>query len=130
MARYAGLMPRFASTRPNAQSAICAPPVNQSSVHEKTKHPGRARLEAGAHHHRHQLGLVLLALPDRVDAELGEDERLVLGDVLQPAEIAAEGLLAVQVDVERDEVEELRQVEVLGGREVGVAHQRARGFAA
>ena len=39
MARYEGLMPRFASTRPNAQSAICAPPVNQSSVHEKTKHP-------------------------------------------------------------------------------------------
>ena len=80
--------------------------------------------------HDEELGLALLALADRVDAELGEHQRLVLGEVLQPREVAAEVGLAVQVDVEGDEVEEVGEVEVLGRREVGVADQRARAPAA
>ena len=85
---------------------------------------GHARLEAGADHPGEQLGLPVGALAQRVDAELGQHERLVLGDVLEPREVAAEVDLAVEVDVEGDEVDEVGHVEVLGGRKVGVAHQR------
>jgi hypothetical protein len=38
-AARAGFGHRSAVTSPKAQSAICEPPVNQSSVHEKTNEP-------------------------------------------------------------------------------------------
>ena len=42
---------------------------------------------------------------DAVGARLGEQQRLVAGDVLQPGEVRAQVGLAVQVDVERADVE-------------------------
>ena len=56
---------------------------------------------------------------DAVGARFGEQQRLLPGDVLQPREVGAQLRLAVQVDVERADVEE-RQVEKLGRRKVDV----------
>ena len=45
---------------------------------------------------------------------------------MQAGKVATEIGLAVQVDVEGQEVDELPDVEVLGRREVGIAHERGR----
>ena len=110
---------------PNAQSVIGCPPVCQSSVQEKTNAPASPISRASAQVAGQELGLLQLAVPQRVHAQLAEHERLVADEVLQPEQVAAERLAVVQVDVERGEVEE-RQVEVLGRREVGVGDQPVR----
>ena len=61
-------------------------------------------------------GLSVFAFANRVGARLGEQQRLVAGDVLQPRQVGAQLGLVVQVDVERAHVEE-REVEELGRRE-------------
>jgi hypothetical protein len=58
----------------------------------------------------------------RVHAEFSQHERRVSHDVLQPQQVAVKGLQIVEVDVERGKVEK-REIEVFGGREVGVGHE-------
>ena len=67
-------------------------------------------------------GLARFAFADAVGARLGEQQRLVAGDVLQAREIGAQLGLAVQVDVERADVEE-REIEKLGRRKIDVGEQ-------
>ena len=69
-------------------------------------------------------GLLLLAVATAVEAELGHHQRAIVGQVLQPREIALELLAALEVDVEGEEVE-ARQPQVLGRGEVDVGDQRA-----
>ncbi len=69
-------------------------------------------------------GLLLLAVAATVEAELGHQQRAIVGQVLQPREVALEQLAPLQVDVERQEVK-ARQPQVLGGWEVDVGDQRA-----
>jgi hypothetical protein len=67
--------------------------------------------------------LGLLPLADGVDAELGEHEGAGAGQVLQTGEVAAQGDLVVQVDVETGEIQEV-ELQVLRGGEVGVGDER------
>ena len=62
------------------------------------------------------------AVPDAVRARLGEQQRLVTGDVLKAREIRAQFGLAVQVHVERADVEE-REIEKFGRWKVDVRKQ-------
>ena len=70
-------------------------------------------------------GLALLAFADAVGARFGQQQRLVTGDVLQTREVRAQLALAVEIDVERADVEE-REIEEFGGREVHVGEQAFR----
>ena len=81
-----------------------------------------ALFERRAQVHRGQPRLALFAFADAVDARFRQQQRLLSGNVLQPRQIGAQVLLAVQVDVERADVEE-RQVEEFGRREVHVGEQ-------
>ena len=65
------------------------------------------------------------AFADAVGAGFGEQQRLLAGDVLKPRQIRAQLRFAVQVDVERADVEE-RQIEEFGRRKVDVGEQRVR----
>ena len=87
--------------------------------------PRRAHLERGPDLPRQDRRLLLSALAHRVDAELREDDRAAPRERVQPIEVAAEIRLAVQVDVEGEKVGELG-LEILRGRKIGVAHERAR----
>ncbi len=86
---------------------------------------GGTFLEGGADVHRGDLGLARHALSDAVGARLGEQERLLPGDVLQPGEIRAQLRFAMQVDIEGADVQE-RQVEKFGRREVHIREQCIR----
>src|SRR6185437_12285718 len=68
--------------------------------------------------------LPLLALAHRIDAELGENERAIDGEVVQPRDVAAKGVLVMQIDVEAEEIGEVDR-QILGGWEVGIADERA-----
>ena len=81
-----------------------------------------AFFEGGAQVHRGEPRLALFAFADAVDARFRQQQRLLSGDVLQPCQIGAQILLAVQVDVERADIEE-RQVEEFSRREVHVGEQ-------
>ena len=59
------------------------------------------------------LGLLLFRVANRVHAELTHDERLVLGEVLETSQVAFKILPAVQVDIEGQEIDILRQ-KILG----------------
>ena len=86
---------------------------------------GDAHIEGGADLPGQDLRLRVLALAEGIDAELGQHQRPIDGKVLQPGEIAAERALVVQIDVEAEEVGEVDR-EVLGRREVRIAHKPAR----
>ena len=55
------------------------------------------------------LGLLLFGVANRVHPEFAKDERLVIGEVLQAREVAVEIVLAVEIDIESDEVAVLRE---------------------
>ena len=69
--------------------------------------------------------LLLLALAERIDAELGQHQRLVDGDIVQPRDVSAEGGLVVQIDVEADEIGEIDR-QIFGRWIIGVADERLR----
>ena len=69
-------------------------------------------------------GLLLFGVADGIHAEFAENERLVVGEVLQAGEVAVKILLAVEVDIESDEVAVLRE-EVFGR---GVARVGKKGL--
>ena len=96
-----------------------APPL----VGPRVRHDAaRAFFERGADVHRRDLGLSRFAFADRIGACLGEEQRFVSRDVLQPRQVRAQLRLAVQVHVESTEIEE-RQVEKLRRRKVHVGEQ-------
>ncbi len=72
--------------------------------------------------HRRDVRLTFLALADAVGAGLGEQQRLVSGNVLQPREVRAQLGLAVQIHVEGEDVEE-REIEEFRRRKVDVREQ-------
>src|SRR5207248_1911575 len=65
----------------------------------------------GAHLPGQNVRLLLLAVTHRVDAELGQYQRLVDREIVQPGDVAAERGLLVQIYVEAEEIGEIdRQV--------------------
>src|ERR1700687_5086890 len=121
----AGLRRRSRSTRPTAQFAMSQPPGAPLVGKRKHPRPRHAHLERGAPLPRQGRGLHDLPLAERVDAELGQDQRPVAGQAVQARQVPAELGLRMQIDVEGQEVGEVG-LEVLGGGEVGVAHQGGR----
>ena len=105
--------------RPVVDRMTAAPPFVGPGERDRA---ARAFLERRADVHRGDRGLARFALANAVGARLGEQQRLVAGDVLQPREVRAQLGLAMQVDVERADVEE-RQIEELGRRKVDVREQ-------
>ena len=87
--------------------------------------PGAARRKGQANLPVQRRRLALLAVAAAVEADLGDDERKVVGDVLKPRQVGVEGLRSLEVDVEARQVEE-RQVQVLGRGEVDVGDQSLR----
>src|SRR5687768_179810 len=79
----------------------------------------RAFFERRADLHRSERRLSIFSFPNAVGPRLGDEQRLVTGNVLKAGQIRAQLVLAMQVDVEGADVEE-RQVQELGGREVHV----------
>src|SRR5262249_45933272 len=86
---------------------------------------GQAYQRGRAHVAGEEAGLLRFAVPERVHAELAEDERLVADQVLQAEQVTAERLGVVEVDVEGDEVQE-GDVQVLRGRVAGVGDEALR----
>ncbi len=88
----------------------------------------RARQPA-AHHAvdmpREHVRLLLLGMANRVHAEFAEHERLVVREILQAQQVLLEVALVVQVNVEGEEVDVLRQ-QVLGRRITRVGIKRTR----
>src|ERR1700685_4485325 len=68
---------------------------------------------------------MLLALANRVHAGFAEHQRQLARLSHQMSEVAAEVLLAMQIDVERNEIEKT-QIEIFRRRIVRVSEQRAR----
>src|SRR5262249_44293264 len=84
-----------------------------------------ALFERRADVHRGDRRLAVLAFADAVGARFGEQHRLLTGDVLQPRQIRAQLRLAMEIQVERADVEE-RQVEKLCRWEVDVGEKAVR----
>ncbi len=119
------LRPPFAvdeSERPILDRVPSAPPLVGPGKRDRA---ARAFLERRADVHRRDLGLTGFAFANRVGAGFSKQQRLVARDVLQAREIRAQLWLAVQVHVERADVEE-REVEEFGRREVDVREERLR----
>ncbi len=77
--------------------------------------------------HREQLRLLGLAVADRIDAVLAQQERLLVGLVLEPLQVGAELVAAMQVHVHRVEVHGER-AQILGWREARERDERAGVF--
>src|SRR2546423_12489782 len=74
-------------------------------------------------------GLLILGVANRVHPEFAEDERTILGEILQAQEVTLECVLVVQVNIEAGEVAVLRE-EKLSRRITGVGIEDVRiGFA-
>ena len=63
------------------------------------------------------------AVASAVEADLGDQQRAVAGDVVEPGEIRLHRLVRFEVDVEADQIEK-RQLEVFGRRVVDVGDER------
>src|SRR5262249_34219807 len=57
--------------------------------------------------------LFMQAMPTAVESDLGQQQRSLAGKVLKACQVRVEQLRRLEVDIERDEVQE-RQVEVFG----------------
>ncbi len=105
--------------RPVLDVESAAPPlVGPGECHR----PAGALGERRTNVHRGDGGLPVEPFANAVGAGLGQEQRFVSGDVLQPREIGAQLRLAVQVHVERADVEE-RQVEKFSRRKVDVREE-------
>ena len=103
-------------------------PAREPLVRER-KHarPGQTAAEDLVEVHGDQLGLLLVAVSDRVDAVLAQDQRSLVCLVRQALQVAAELLALVQVDVHGVEVHVARP-QVLRGWVAREGHQRVRVF--
>ena len=72
-------------------------------------------------------GLSLVSLANAVGSRFGEQQRLVAGDALKLTQVTAQIVFAVQIHVERADVEK-RQIQELGRRKVHIREQRVRRF--
>ena len=89
--------------------------------------------EASGHAHQsgfaqmadQELGLLRLTVPQRIHTELAENKRSVADEILQPEKVAAKCFWVMQVDIERNKIQE-RQLQVLGGRIAGITDERVR----
>ncbi len=96
-----------------------APPLIGPGERDRAAGP---LFEGGADVHRGDVGLPRFAFADAVGARFREQQRLVTRHVLKPREVGAQLRLAVQVDIERADIEE-GEIEKFGRREVDVCEE-------
>ena len=89
------------------------PPRCHSSVQANTNAPAHPPANARSHLPIERVRLRDRAVAPAVEADLGDEQRPIAGEVLQAREIGVELITRLEVDVEADEVEE-RQPQVLG----------------
>src|SRR5206468_11492062 len=82
----------------------------------------RPFLEGSSDVHRGDRGLSRLALADAVRTSLGQQQRLVAGNVLEPCKICPELVGTMQVDVEGANIEE-GEIEEFSGWKIDVRQQ-------
>ena len=70
-------------------------------------------------------GLFRISIASAVETDLGHQQRLFAGKILQAREIRFELIARFEIDVEAVKIKE-RQLQVFGGREVDIRHQRGR----
>src|SRR5207237_6798453 len=94
-----------------------SPPFDQMPAGEpligprKNESSGDPGGERGAHLPAENPGLFRIAIAHRIDAELGQHQRLVDSEIMQTGDVAAERRFIVQVDVETKEISEIdRQI--------------------
>ena len=97
---------RSRSTSPKAQSSISKPPRYHSSVQAKTNVPAQPAAKAVRTCQSSARAWASSLLRSAVEAGLGDHERAVAGDVLQPRQVGLELRPGLEEDVEADEVEE------------------------
>ena len=113
---------RSARVMPNAQSSTGMSAGVPVVGPGEDVGPGQAHQLGLAQVAREQSGLLRLAMPERVQAELAQDQRAVADQVLQPEHVVAERRMVVQIDVEGHEIEE-GEIEILRGGVAGVGDQ-------
>ena len=69
-------------------------------------------------------GLFILAMPDRIHAELAQHEWPIFGQILQAQQVTLELALVVQVNVEAKEIDILREEKF--GRRITARRRRGR----
>jgi len=69
--------------------------------------------------------LALFAVPAAVEADFGEDERPISGQVVKSSEIGIQRVLMFEVDIEAKKIEE-REVEIFRRRKVDIGDERVR----
>src|SRR6478672_7269795 len=91
----------------------------------KKDRPRRATADHTVEMPDKDLRLHLFRLANGIEAELAENERFVLGEVLQPGEILFEIALPLEINIERAEIDILRQ-QILRRRIARVGIKRPR----
>ncbi len=115
---------RIAVTIDEAESPI----LDQMTAGEPFIGPGEdagtgdAHLESGAELPGQDAHLLVIAFAHRIDAELGQHQRPVDGEVVQPRHVFAEGMLVMEIDVEAEEVGEIDR-QIFGRREIRVGDE-------
>src|SRR5256714_4478752 len=87
--------------------------------------PGQSAFDHAVDVPAEHLGLLVLAVADRVHPELAENERTILGEILETQEVTLERVLIVQVNVEAGEIAVLRE-EKFRGRIAGIRKENVR----
>ena len=113
---------RSASVMPNAQSSTWVSAGVPVVGPGEDVGPGQAHQLGLAQVAREQSGLLRLAMAERVQAELAQDQRAVADQVLQAEQIVAKRRMIVQINVECHEIEE-GEIEILRGGVTGVGDQ-------
>ena len=110
---------------PIFQSSTCRPPRHQSSVKVNTTAPASPPRKALSICHASISAWRASPFAQRVHAEFAQQQRLGVGQHLQPRQVILERLPLVQIDVEAEEIHALRAQE-LRGRIIGEGAEALR----
>ncbi len=117
--RLFGSVPPLEAEGPVVHLAATIGPEIGPGEEGGARHPG---LQAFLEVPREGFGLFLLTVAHRIESELGDKNRTVAGEVLEPGQVALQRLAVFEEDVEGREVG-IAGLEVLGARVVGVGNE-------
>src|SRR5262249_19274153 len=117
----------FSITEPKAPFYKWAPAGDPLIGPGENAGPSDARLKRSADLPGQDLALALPPLTVGVHAKFRQDQWLVDRDVVQPRNVAAEGGLVMQIDIEADEIREIDS-QIFSRGIVGIANERIAVF--
>ena len=112
-------------TIPKAQSVISCSPVNHSSVQAKKIGAGETAFHHAVDMPAEHFGLLFFAVANRVHPEFAQHKRPFFREILQTQQVTFEVALIVQVNVEAEEIDVLRQ-QIFRRRKTGVGKENLR----